>query len=154
MKEKITPEEEYEFWITMFQVIKKITKVKENELSSTGISPIQSGVLYLLKTAKKPLSPSQIAHRLLRAPPTIHQLLDRMENQELVKRVRSTEGKRGVQVVMTSKGEDAYRKQTKAVAILKILRTLSDKERQQLKIILTKLLDAADRELAFRPYFL
>jgi DNA-binding MarR family transcriptional regulator len=148
----VTHEEEYQFFILMKQVVEGMTKAREKELRPFGISPIQSGVLYVLDAAKSPVAPSQIARRLLRNPASIHQLLDRMENQEVVRRIRSTEGKREVQVVMTKKGKEIHRKHRREV-IPKILGRLSQKERKQLRTILVKLREATYVELSPQPLF-
>ena len=148
----VTHEEEYEFFILMRQVVEGMTKARENELRSFGISPIQSGVLYVLNKARGPLAPNQIARRLIRNPASIHQLLDRMENQGLVRRIRSTEGKRDVQVEMTRKGKEIHRKHKREV-IPRILGRLSQKERKQFRAVLVNLREATYAELSPQPLF-
>jgi len=149
---KVTHEEEYEFFILMRQVVEGMTKARENELRPFGISPIQSGVLYVLSRTKGPLIPSQIARRLLRNPASIHQLLDRMENQGLVKRIRNRDGKREVQVVMTKKGKEIHQNHQREV-IPRILGHLSEKERKQFRSILIILRGATYAELSPQPMF-
>jgi len=148
----VTHEEEYEFFILMRQVVEGMTKARENELKPFGISPIQSGVLYVLSRTKGPLTPSQIARRLLRNPASIHQLLDRMENQGFVKRIRNRDGKREVQVVMTKKGKEIHQKHQREV-IPRILGHLSEKERKQFRSILVILREATYTELIPQPMF-
>jgi DNA-binding MarR family transcriptional regulator len=146
--------EEHEFFILMHQVIEMITKARENELRPYGISPIQSGVLYVLNAEKKPVAPSQMARLLLRNPASVHQLLERMEKHKLVKVKRSTKGKRKVQVEMTEKGEEIYRKDLKESEVVpKILSQLSPEERSQLWTILKKLREVANAELSSLPSF-
>jgi len=147
----ITLAEEYEFFLKMAQVVEGMMKARENELKPFGVTPIQAGLMYVVKTAESPLTASEIARRLLRRPASIYQLLDRMEDQGLVKCVRSTEGKREVRVKMTKKGEEAYRKQGKRHVIPKILGQLSPEERGQLSGILDKLRVAVYAELVPRP---
>jgi len=125
----VTLAEEYEFFLKMAQVVEGMVKARENELKPFGITSIQAGLMYVVKTAKYPLTAGEIARRLLRQPASIYQLLDRMEDQGLVKCMRNTEGKREVRVKMTEKGEEAYRKQGKRHVIPKIIGQLSPKER-------------------------
>ncbi len=147
----VTLAEEYEFFLQMAQVVEGIFKARENELKPFGITPIQAGLMYVVKTAESPLTASEIARKLLRQPASIYQLLDRMEGQGLVKCMRNTEGKREVRVKMTKKGEEAYRKQVKRHVIPKILGQLSAEEREQLNRILGKLRVAVYAELAPKP---
>jgi len=147
----VTLSEEYEFFLKMAQVVEGMVKTRETELKPFGITPIQAGLMYVVKTANGMLTASEIARRLLRRPASIYQLLDRMEDQGLVKCIRNTEGKREVRVKMTEKGEEAYRKQGKRHVIPKIIGQLSPKERDQLNVILEKLRVAIYTELAPKP---
>jgi MarR family multiple antibiotic resistance transcriptional regulator len=147
----VTLAEEYEFFLKMAQVVEGMVKTRETELKPFGITPIQAGLMYVVKTANGMLTASEIARRLLRQPASIYQLLDRMEDQGLVKCMRNTEGKREVRVKMTEKGEEAYRKQGKRHVIPKIIGQLSPKERDQLNVILEKLRVAIYTELAPKP---
>lgn len=147
----VTLAEEYEIFLKMAQVVEGMVKARENELKPFGITPIQAGLMYVVRTAKGPLTASEIARRLLRKPASIYQLLDRMEDQGLVKCIRNTEGKREVRVKMTRKGEQAYRKQGKRHVIPKILGQLSPTERKQLSTILEKLRVAIYMEFVPKP---
>ena len=151
-KDDITLHEEYEFFILMNQVIEGMIKARVNELRPFGISPIQSGVLYVLKEAKRSLAPIQLARQLLRDPGSIHQLLDRMENNGLIRRKRDVEKKRNVQVEMTKQGEEIHRSQQNEV-LPRILGRLSTEERKQLWEILKKLREATYAELTPQPSF-
>ena len=147
----MTVTEEYEFFLKIKHVVEGMIKARENELKPFGVTPIQAGLMYVVKTAESPLTASEIARRLLRKPASIYQLLDRMENQGLVKCIRNPEGKREVRVKMTHKGEEAYRKLGKRHVIPKILGQLSPEERLQVNDILDKLRVAVYTELAPKP---
>jgi len=151
-QDKVTLHEEYEFFILMNQVMEGMLKARVNELRPFGISPIQSGVLYVLKEAKQSLAPIKLARQLLRDPGSIHQLLDRMENNGLIRRRRSAQKKRDVQVEITKKGEEIHRSQKNEV-LPRILGRLSTEERRKLWTTLKKLREATYAELSFRPLF-
>ena len=151
-QDKITLHEEYEFFILMNQVMEGMVKARVTELRPFGISPIQSGVLYVLKEAKRSLAPIKLARQLLRDPGSIHQLLDRMENNGLIRRIRDSEKKRSVQVEMTKQGEEIHRSQKNEV-LPRILGRLSTEERKQLWAILKKLREATYAELSPQPSF-
>ncbi|MFH2046513.1 MAG: MarR family transcriptional regulator [Pseudomonadota bacterium] len=149
---EITLYEEYEFFTLMTQVVEGLKKLRERELKPVGISMIQSAVLYVLEEANRPLPPIQIARQVLRDPGSIHQLLDRMEDSGLVKRIRSAKEKRVVHVKITKKGEELRRIQKNEV-LPKILGKLSKLERKQLWAILKKLREATYIELSPPPLF-
>ncbi|MCP4577990.1 MAG: MarR family transcriptional regulator [Deltaproteobacteria bacterium] len=138
-KDSVARSEEYEFWILMVQVVEGLTKVNENELRPIGLSPVQLGVMYVVKTAKEPLTGSEIARRLVRRPQSVHQLLNRMEKQGMVRRIRSTEGKREVAIELTRKGEELFIEAGIIHIIPEILGQLSSLERKQVRAILEKL---------------
>jgi len=145
--------EEYEFFILMIQGVEGLLKAREAELRPLGISAIQAGLMYVVKTAETALTASQIARRLLRQPAGIYKLLERMEKQGLVKCIRNNEGKREVRVLLTQKGEEAYRNMGKRYVIPNILAKLSSEKRSQLKEILMELRETTYAELGPRPLF-
>jgi DNA-binding MarR family transcriptional regulator len=152
-KSRVAFSEEYEFWILMTQVVEGLAKVNENELRPLGISPIQLSVMYVVKTAKEPLIGSEIARRILRRPQSVHQLLDRMENQGMVRRIRNIEGKREVPIELTEKGETLFIDAGKIHVIPEILGQISSEERKLVRSILEKLRTATYEKLAPQPSF-
>ncbi len=152
-RNRVALSEEYEFWILMTQVVEGLSKVNENELKPIGLSPVQLGVMYVVKTAKEPLIGSEIARRLVRKPQSVHQLLDRMEKQGMVRRIRNTDGKREVPIELTEKGEELFIEAGKIHVIPEILGQLSSKERKLVRTILEKLRTATYERLAPQPSF-
>jgi DNA-binding MarR family transcriptional regulator len=148
---KIPLAEEYEFFVLMIQVVEGMLKARENELRPLGISAIQAGLMYVVKTAETTLTASQIARRLLRKPAGIYKLLERMEKQGLLRCIRNVEGKREVRVLLTENGEEAYRRTGNRHVIPRILNQLSPKKRSQLKEILMDLRETTYAELGPRP---
>jgi DNA-binding MarR family transcriptional regulator len=149
----VTLSEEYEILLLMTQVVEGLIKVNENELRPLGLSPIQLGVMYVVKTAKEAPIGSVIARRLFRRPQSVHQLLNRMENQGLVRRIRSAEGKREVPIELTKKGEELFIEAGKKHIIPEVLGRLSSKERKLAREILEKLRKATYEKLAPQPLF-
>jgi DNA-binding MarR family transcriptional regulator len=153
MQDRVSLREEYEFSVLMAQVVEGLLKVIQNELKPLGLSPIQLGVMYAVKTSKEPPIGSEIARRLLRRPQSVHQVLGRMENQGLVRLIRSTKGKREVPVELTERGEEAFIEAGKKHVIPEILASLSPDERKQVRAILEKLRTATYEKLAPQPSF-
>ena len=150
-RDTINLAEEYDIFLLMSQVVAGMVKARENELKPTGLTPMQVGLMYVVKTAARPLTISQISRRLVRQRPSVHQLFDRMKKQGLVKRIRTAEGGQERHVLLTKKGEEAYLKLPQRQVIPRILGQLSPAERKQLNVILEKLRVEIYTQLAPRP---
>ncbi|MCX6000619.1 MAG: MarR family transcriptional regulator [Chloroflexi bacterium] len=153
----LTHVEGYEIWGLLRLVSDGLLKARDNELRPLGTSTIQVATLYVLRIMHgreiRP-TPSEIARWLAREPSSITSLLDRMEQQGLVRLVRSSSGKREVLVETTEKGKEVYRREAqKTQAIHRVLGVLSTKEREELKTILRTLSQRLMEELAEKlPY--
>ena len=69
-----------------------------------------------------------------------------MEKQGLVKKVKDLDRKNLVRITLTEEGHQAYRESIKRESIHRIMSSLSEEERQQLKSSLLKLRDTALEE--------
>lgn len=90
----------------VFQVVNEQSKKAER---ATGLTGPQ---LWAIKTIAEaePLMVSEIARRMYLHPATVVGILDRLEKQGLVVRVRSTEDRRVVKVELTRQGKALVRK--------------------------------------------
>jgi len=140
-----------ELWALLNQAITAMSRVADIELSQVGISMIQGAVLFFVKNAKEPVTPSQISRWLFREPHTVSQLLMRMEKHGLVKRTKDLDSKNMVRITLTEKGEQAYQQQTEVRVISKILSSLSPEECDKLGAGLKILRDEAIKKLDARP---
>lgn len=145
-------EEEHEIWVLLNQLTEGMLKARDNELKPFGVSSIQVGVMYAVKISGGAPTASEISRILLRKPASMYELLNRMENQGLVRCVRNTEGKKEVRVILTEKGETIYRQHTRQV-IPRIFGELTPEEREQFKAILRRLRTRTYAELAEQPAY-
>ncbi len=90
----------------VFQVVNEQSKKAEHETGLTGPQ------LWAIKTIAQeaPIMVSDIAKRMHLHPATVVGILDRLEKQELVVRVRSTEDRRVVKVELTRQGRALVKK--------------------------------------------
>ncbi len=90
----------------VFQVVNEQSKRAEKETGLTGPQ------LWAIKTIAEaaPIMVSEIARRMYLHPATVVGILDRLEKQDLVARMRSTEDRRVVRVELTAKGRTIVRK--------------------------------------------
>jgi len=90
----------------VFQVVNEQSKKAEKETGLTGPQ------LWAIKTIAQeaPIMVSEIARSMYLHPATVVGILDRLEKQELVKRIRSSEDRRVVRVELTGKGHALVKK--------------------------------------------
>jgi len=117
-----------------------ILRVRQSQLREVGISNIQSALLYMVKHLEPPVTPAEISRRLFRKPHTVFALLKQMERQGLVRKIKDLERKNMARVVLTEKGEEAYRRSMeKWEAIDEIMSCLTREEHAALRSFLRQL---------------
>jgi len=139
--------EDFELWVLLRHTVDAMLRARDKELRKTGISRIQSAVLFIVKNMATPATPAAISRRLLREPHSTSELLSRMEKKGLVKKVKDLERRNQVRIVITEKGEEAYHRSRAMEAISRMLSCLSLEERDNLWTYLDKLRDKALDEL-------
>ncbi|MFO8011130.1 MAG: MarR family transcriptional regulator [Dehalococcoidia bacterium] len=151
MERILVPDPAYELWVLIHQVDRAIYKARDVEIRSLGISPLQSGILFLLKFADRPVPLNEIATWLVREPHTISELITRMEKQGLVKRVKQRGNNQTLGATLTSKGKEIYLAQVERRNVIEsILSILSSEEVECLKTCLHKLRERALDQMVTR----
>jgi len=123
--------------------------LRSKELRRFGISPIGASVLSVIRHIN-PAITVEISRRVWRKPNGITELLERMERKGLVKGAHNLDDKRLLGVTMTEKGEHAYYMLIQGEPIHRIMASLSEEGRQQLRSCLEKLHGKSLEELAIR----
>ncbi len=90
----------------VFQVVNGQSKKAERE---TGLTGPQLWAIKIISQGA-PIMVSEIARQMYLHPATVVGILDRLEKQDLVTRVRSNEDRRVVRVEMTPRGEALVKK--------------------------------------------
>jgi len=154
-KDKAELNENEVLWARLFMATKVVERAREIELSRVQVSLIQAMVLHILKIASEPLTPTRLARMLCREPHSMSALIDRMEKQGLVQKKHDLSRKNLVRVVLTPKGEEAFRRQRSMNVVPSITATLTKQERQALASCADKMrLRATEliREMTPTPY--
>lgn len=126
-------------WMRLFRTYKVLERAREVELAKCGLSLAQAGVLYFLKDAKEPLTPSKLARLMYKEPHTMSGLISRMEAQGLVKKTKNLEKKNLVRVSLTKKGKEAFKRQLSKMAVMNITSFLSEKDLAMLNALSDRL---------------
>jgi MarR family transcriptional regulator, organic hydroperoxide resistance regulator len=147
-----------ELWVLLHQTRHLMNRAREAELTEFGISAMQSAVLSIVHMIDhaSPVTPAEISRRLLRRAHGVSTLLDRMEKEGFVRRVKDLERRNMVRVEITEKGERAYAEASRRRVVHEIMSVLTDEERQAMSSGLHKIRGKALEELKAEsrpPYF-
>ncbi|MEV4109163.1 MarR family transcriptional regulator [Nonomuraea sp. NPDC049695] len=102
-------DERVEAVVTRMQfLVKHLAHTKEAALKEVGMQDFEFETLHRLVARDGSATPSELAADLLLSPAGMTGRLDTLERSGLVRRVRSTEDRRRVDVELTSKGHDLW----------------------------------------------
>ena len=146
METNVARDQDRELWGLLRQAAHAVDRAREDELRHTGVSMVQAAILYIVKIVEGPVTPAKISRWLLREPHSVSGLLNRMEKQGLVKKVKDLERKNVIRVALTQKGEEAYRQSSEGKVVHNILSCLSAEERDNLRAYLGRLRNKALQE--------
>jgi len=95
-------------WLLCHQTYNLVLKCEDAVFAKVGLTTQQHAVLMAIKYIQNPVTPSDVAHWLDRNTNSISLIVDRMEKQGLVKRVRDLRDRRSLRLVMTRKGKESF----------------------------------------------
>ncbi len=136
----------YPLWVALTRTHYFLRKLREKELKKMGLSMAQSTVLAIIHRSESETfdaTPAEIAKRLLKAPSTTTELIDRMVDQGMVKKVQDLDRKNMVRVEMTESGRELYYRSIEVEYFKKIFSKLTVKRRQRLVSYLDTLAESA-----------
>ncbi len=140
-------DEEYNLWVMLLQTRDVAWTAREKDLAKFDLSVTEAAVLNFVqlieRTVDRQATVAEISRWLFRKPNSMSELLSRMENKGLVKRVRDLPKNSAVRIELTEKGKQFYNMQIKSPFVSEIISTLSEEERQQMWTVLGKLRNKA-----------
>ncbi|NRQ38302.1 MarR family transcriptional regulator [Nonomuraea sp. NN258] len=102
-------DERVEAIVTRMQtLVKHLRQAKEAAMAQVGLQEFEFQTLHRLQAHGGSATPSELAAELLVSPAGMTGRLDTLEKAELVRRVRSTDDRRRVDVELTAKGRDLW----------------------------------------------
>lgn len=113
----------------------------ESALAASGLSLTKLGILHHLVQTGEPLQLGRLADRISCVKSNITQLVDRMEAEELVRRVSDPGDRRSIRAEITEKGRARYAQGARILDNQEqnLLRCLPSDERQELARLLDHL---------------
>ena len=142
-------------WVRLFRAYTVLERAREMELFRVGVTLPQAAVLYFLGTARETLTPTKLARLNYKEPHTISGLLNRMEEQGLIKKTKDLKRKNLVRVSLTKKGEEIFKRLLSERVVINITSCLSKKELDTLNELTDKLFERTIellREMQPYPY--
>jgi DNA-binding MarR family transcriptional regulator len=91
-------------WRQLYLTYSAIFKAIERSISSTGVTLPQALALNTIRTGEGPMTPSRLAHYLTQETQSVTGLIDRMEKQGWVRRVRDLPDRRAIRLELTEEG--------------------------------------------------
>lgn len=134
---------DYYTWILFSQTWVAISKARQKELKPYDISEIRSALLFIIELIGYDATPAKVSRWLFREPHSISEIVDRMEKQGLVRKVKDLDRRNQVRIELTEKGQECYKTSLVPESIPKILSVLSEDERKLFISSLVKLREAA-----------
>jgi DNA-binding MarR family transcriptional regulator len=101
-------------WFTTHRTRDALRSCEDKVFAEYGLTAEQYAVLAVMKVLGGPVKISDLARGLERTPNSVSMIVDRMVKAGLAKRVRDRVDRRVVYVIVTDKGEKAFRPATRA----------------------------------------
>jgi len=139
MAESIELTENQKALMRMMTVFFVMERAHNLELAKIDLNLPQASALYLLKTAKEPMTPMKLARMMHKEPHTVSALVHRMEKYGLVTTKRDMQRKNWVRVSLTKKGEEAMKRWSTTTVVADTFSCLSKKELEALYEITRRL---------------
>ena len=136
----------YRLYLLLAYTRDEMFKARNKELAGYGVLPTQSSILMAIGRLGEDATPTAISHLIPRDSQTICGILNRMEKQDLIKRVKGPNNGKRTDITLTDKGRKTSLLSTKHESIIHIFDSLTEEEQKQLESCLLKLYEASERE--------
>src|SRR5215218_4396213 len=93
-------------WTLLYQTYTAIFKTMERALLPLGVSPPQAFALAAIKLSAEPMTPGRLAGLLAQETQSLTGLVDRMEAQGWVQRMRDLPDRRTIRLALTAAGNE------------------------------------------------
>lgn len=151
MAQPIKADKDYTLVTQIVQIADILVKVRERELLPQNLSATAASILFLVDAMGDEVTPAKITRMMIREPHSISGILNRMEEQGLVKRTKNMERKNLIRITLTAKGEKALKQAMKLNGTARVLSKLTSAQQKELKATLTALKEAGMKELRLSP---
>jgi len=141
---------DYYLWVLFSQTMDAMSKVRERELLTQHISERHAQLLFIIELIGRDATPAKISRWMFREPHSISEIIDRMEKQGLIKKVKDLDRKNQVRIEITQKGRDQYERSFIPNSIPEAMSVLNNEDRKALVAALKKLRKSAVKKLGVK----
>ena len=138
----IPADEDFRLWRFLDHTRYAISRSREIELASFGLTPEQVYVLDIIDVSGGATTIGTIVDMTLRQHNTVSTLVDRMAKRGLIKKKRSETDQRQYEIAMTKSGRELFGKLT-IKSIEAVFSALTKEEKRELSSTLSRLLSRA-----------
>jgi len=140
-------DEYYEIWVLLSQTREAMYQARSKELKPYKVTPRNAAVLNIIAMIGDRATPTEMSRWLFRKRHSMTEMIDRMERHGLVKKSKDLDRKNMVRVTLTEKGWKLHHIAFKQNDVIgKIVTSLPDEKRRQLRSFLQTLRDHATKE--------
>jgi DNA-binding MarR family transcriptional regulator len=125
-------------WVLLDFTRFAISKLRDNELASIGLTPEQTAILKILDSHNGSSTISDISEYWMRQPHSVSTLINRMAKQGMVEKIKHPKQKE-FQIVITPKGRELHNKVSQE-SLDKVFSNLSEEDLQKFSQFLQLLL--------------
>lgn len=132
-------------WRQLYLTYATIFKAIERAIAPTKVTLPQALALAAIENTPTPMTPSRLAHELTQETQSVTGLIDRMEKQDWVRRIRDLPDRRAIRIELTGEGEARLRDtlQPSIAVTERIFLDLTPSEREQLIALLDRVCQRA-----------
>jgi DNA-binding MarR family transcriptional regulator len=140
-------------WRQLYLTYSTIFKAVERAIAPTGVTLPQALALQTIKNGAEPVTPSRLAHELTQETQSVTGLIDRMEKQQWVQRVRDLPDRRAIRLELTPAGEAKLAETTvpSSATIDRLFEPLTPEERAMMQALLERIFEHAGGHAAVEP---
>lgn len=139
-------DEIHDTWNVLAHTYRLMGRLWNKELSGYNFSREQALNLMIIKCLGDNATPYRVSRFQAQEHNTVSDILNRMEKQGLVTKIRESRGKSRVKVKLTELGERAYSQSLQRDILYRIMSILTERELKQMDSILSKLRDEILKE--------
>jgi DNA-binding MarR family transcriptional regulator len=140
-----------EFDQDLYQMITRtrqvIIKARKTELRKYGVPAVYVAAMNAIVRLKKRATPANISKALFLEPHSVSELLSKMEELGLIRRLKDLERKNYVRAELTEAGYEKFRDSLKIESIKDMMSVLSPEEKKQLWRLLSRIRSQALSQL-------
>jgi DNA-binding MarR family transcriptional regulator len=145
MKRQDLSESYFDLWLLIGKINHSIMLIRQKELNKYEIPVRQTHVLRTIQALGPKATFSEIAREVDRKNHVISKQAINMEKDGLIIRVKDKPKSKLLRLELTQKGRDLARVSNQSKSIQEIFSSLSEEDRQQMKLLLTKLLTKVEK---------